>query len=450
MYPIWEIIDTDSLRKPEYRPPIGLMILGAVLNRAGHQIALWDNYLSEDTTDRLAEEIIAWQPQVVGISCLTTSFPGGAELSAILRKHLPKAFIAMGGHHPTLMPKDALLGAPDVDAIFVGEGEHTFPEVIQRWSESRPWSTVPGVLTRKNLAGCWASPAPISDLDALPPPDWALVDWKRYDVRGSTLDVEPVFIATASRGCAYQCAFCGMADWNRRYRSRSAERVVAEIESLVRLHGARGIYFREDNFTLNRARVRSFCDAMIARGVPAVWECESRVDSLDRDMLQLMHDAGCRGIWCGVESGSQRILDGISKGTTVEDARRFYKNCKELGIATGALFMIGLPGETEEDIWTSYEHALELSPTSWLGFQAYVAIPKCALYDRVVRERLWVREWHGIYEVQTRELSRQRIRELEKELNNKYAAESTLCHDMTLAKRHRERRGAIPNYGSTT
>ena len=287
------------------------------------------------------------------------------------------------------------------------------------------------------------NPDPIADLDGLPDPDWSLVDQRKYDRFGSNLEVDPVYVVTSSRGCAYRCAFCGTADWNKRYRTRSVKRVVREIEELVAVHGARGIYFREDNFTLNKRHVLEFCEGMLERGVPVVWECESRVNSLDRAMLTYMYEAGCRGIWCGVESGSQRVLDEIRKGTRVEDALEFYRNCEQIGIKTGALFMLGLPGETEADVWMSYRHAIELAP-NWCAFQAYVAIPRCELYDRVVAEGLWIREWHGIDEVETRELTRERIRSLEKELNIRYARESRNREHRR--ERHRRTPGAIPQY----
>jgi glycosyltransferase involved in cell wall biosynthesis len=218
---------------------------------------------------------------------------------------------------------------------------------------------------------------------------------------------------SSSRGCPYRCAFCASEFYfSKRYRCRSATSVLGEIERLIADYRIDGLYFREDCFTVNRARVVEICGEMVRRKIALPWECEARVDTLDPELLRAMYEAGCRGMWCGIESGSPRILDYLQKGITLEQVRSAYRWAHEAGIAVGAGFMVGLPGETMEDAFRSLRLAKELRPC-WAYFQSYVGYPRSRIYDEVEREGLFVRNEGGVFDVQTREMKRTEIRALE-------------------------------------
>jgi len=426
MSPIWENIQTNSLKKPEYRPPMGLLYIAACLASNGYTVSLWDNYSAEMPHEDLTSQIALWQPDVVGISSMTTNYQYAKKLVGDLRALLTNVFLVMGGVHPTLMPAKCLIECQGLDAIVLGEGEQTMSKLVLAIEAGANWRHLQGIAYKGAcgpVIGDFSSPV---NLVELPRPDWSLLDSSLYDWRGSTLNMEPVYTVMSSRGCPYRCSFCGKPPWQRVYRKRPVLDVIDEIEGLVKHQGAAAIYFREDNFTADRRFLGDFCLELLRRSSSVTWECETRVDTLDRRMVKLMFKAGCRGLWCGVESGSQKVLDGIGKGTTVEQSVHLYDVCHEIGIATGALFMIGLPGETEKDVWKSYELALRLSP-QWCGFQAYVGIPGCTLYDRVLVDGLWVSNFDGILEIETKELSRNRIRELEEELNRRFSVDCRRC-----------------------
>ena len=144
------------------------------------------------------------------------------------------------------------------------------------------------------------------------------VDW---------FEKQPVFTMNTSRGCPFQCTFCSVGSiWGKKYTYFSAERVVSEIEYLVQHYGAKGVYFREDNFTLNKKRLESFCNLIINKDLKIHWACESRVDTLDGEILKLMYRAGARAFYFGVESGSQKILDFLKKGIKVEQIIKAHSN----------------------------------------------------------------------------------------------------------------------------
>ncbi len=179
------------------------------------------------------------------------------------------------------------------------------------------------------------------------------------------------------------CVLLRRRSLGKQYTSFSAARIVSDIEHLVERYGAKGIYFREDNFTLDRKRVVEFCKLLMERHIDIRWACESRVDSLDRELLELMHKAGARGFYFGVESGSQRILDELHKGITVDQIRTSFRLCNEIGFKTAASIVVGLPQETEEDLAATDALLSEIKPTmTWQN--VFVGIPSSKLYRHVI------------------------------------------------------------------
>jgi len=180
-----------------------------------------------------------------------------------------------------------------------------------------------------------------------------------------------------------------------------------EIEKLIFTYGARGIYFREDNFTVDKKRVTSICEEITQRGLDISWVCESRVDLINRKILKTMHDAGCETIWFGMESGSQGILDHIKKDITIDQIEKASKLCKEIGIKFGTSFMIGIPGETLNDMEKTFELAKRIKPDfNW--FNIFIGIPSSPLYDEVINNKQYshIDENYNVF-VETDEFNRE-------------------------------------------
>lgn len=171
----------------------------------------------------------------------------------------------------------------------------------------------------------------------------------------------------------------------RQYRYFSASWVLEEIEQLVYTYGAKGIYFREDNFTVNPKRVFEICNGILERKLDIRWVCESRVDLISYSLLNKMRQAGCETIWFGIESGSQRILDYLNKGITIEQVERAVQLCRKAGIKIGASFMIGIPGETIREMKMTLELAKKLKP-DYCWFNVFVGLPNSPLYEEIIRK----------------------------------------------------------------
>lgn len=356
----------------EKRPPVGVGFLISVLRDYGHNVFFIDNYLSPSNfleTDYLQRHQIDFVGIYTNTICYRDSLRMFYRLEEMRQLGLWHGKIVAGGPHASVSP-DTI--PPFVDHIVIGEGEYALRDIVA------------GKITERIVQ----YPS-IESLDELPMPAWDYFAKMPYDWGGNWLPEGPVFTMNTSRGCPFDCTFCSVGSiWGRRYTYFSAERVVADIEYVVKHYGAKGIYFREDNFTLNKNRLYEFCNLMIAKAINIPWVCETRASSLDRETVELMARAGAKGAYIGVESGSQRLLDFMHKAIKLEDVRRAFHLCQEFGINTAASIIVGVPTETQQDLQMTMELLKDIKPTvTW--FNVFVGIPKSSLYRYVLDNKLY-------------------------------------------------------------
>ncbi len=355
----------------EKRPPLGVGFLISVLRQAGHQVRFLDNYLAPTgflESDYLRENRIEAVGIYVNTICLPDFFRMADRLARLRREGRWKGLVAVGGPHPSLLPETM----PElVDHIALGEGE----QAILAITEGKAGRIVRGPV--------------LEDLDSLPGPAWDEFVKLPYDWSSPWIETRPLFALNTSRGCPFQCSFCSVsAVWGRRYRCFSADWMVAQVKELMARYGCRGVYFREDNFTVNQKRVAAFCEALLSQGLKLQWICETRVDTLDRELILLMRRAGCGAFYLGVESGSQRLLDLMQKGITVEQIEAAFAWCREAGVRTHASFLVGLPGETPADLEATRALRERIQPDYAVN-NVFVGIPRSPCYDEVMAEKLY-------------------------------------------------------------
>jgi radical SAM superfamily enzyme YgiQ (UPF0313 family) len=354
----------------EKRPPLGLGFLISVLRRAGHKVFFIDNYLKP--SDFLESGFLQKNRiDVVGIYANTICFDDLISMTSRLTRLREKGAwtgrIVVGGPHPSVAPETI---PEEVDHIVIGEGERAVLDLAEG---------APDRIIRSPL---------ISDLDSLPPPAWDDFLKLPYQWETEWMNNRPVFTMNTSRGCPFNCAFCSVKSiWGRTYRTFSVDWIMDHLDYLVRECGARGIYFREDNFTVNSRRVTEFCERLLAKGPDIEWMCETRVDLLDRELVGLMSRAGCRGYYFGVESGSQRLLDFMEKGVTVAQIEEAFSWCREAKIKTYASMVVGVPGETEDDLVASKRLCWKIRPDRMTN-NIFVGIPNSQLYGHVLKNNL--------------------------------------------------------------
>lgn len=341
--------------RPELQfPPLGILSLAAVLEEADYEVQIVDLAVIRWDYNYLKGKLKAFNPDIIGISALTASFPRTLEISRYLKEEFPDIPIVLGGIHPTFTDVKTLTENECVDFIVRREGEITFLEFLKVLENGGTFSSIPGLTYRDNGEIKRTPDRPfIKKLDDLPIPAYHLLETiEKYNEIQSQLVV-------SSRGCPNHCIFCSTsAYWGHFWRGMSPERVLAEMDILVCDFHAKRIVFGDDLFTLDKRRVHKICDGLEERGCYVEWLCSVRADSLDEELLKHMKSAGCFGVFIGVESGSQESLDRMNKRTTVEDNLSAVKMAKEAGLETTTSFLLGLPWEKEEDIRRNVEFAV--------------------------------------------------------------------------------------------
>lgn len=279
---------------------------------------------------------------------------------------MPETPLVIGGPHVSSNPRHAL-GCGLFLAGVVGEGEEAFLELVEALEAGREWRAIRNLAYVGGTGGLALNPRrpPVRDLDSLPFPAYDLIpDMDRYAPPPHNYRARPVANVITSRGCPNSCTFCDQNVFGRELRQRGPDGIAEEILLLHGRHGIREIAFVDDTFTINPVRIRGIFDRLASRNVRLPWTCMSRVNTIGREDVLYMKQAGCWRISFGIESGDEEILRRIRKNITLDRVRETLGWCREAGIETSGFFMIGHPGETAESIDKTVAFALSLPLTS--------------------------------------------------------------------------------------
>jgi len=335
-------------------PPMGMSYCAAVLEKDRHKVTIVDAFAEGLEYDGLAQKVARLHPDAVGIYFMTDNRFRGFRAIREIKKALPQIKIMAGGPHPTLAADDTLRNIPQLDYIVRGEGEAVVPKLVKYIEKGALPEGLEGVSYRKN-SQVYHNPDGelIKDLDSIPFPATHLLSLDKYNyhvVVPGKGRVKALFVLN-SRGCPFKCIFCSNTLlWGNKYRSRSPENFVDEIEFDINTYGVRGFTFSDDTFNNNRENVFRICDLILQRGLALDWTCQVRVDQMDRQMAMKMKEAGCFALQFGVESGKQRIIDEvINKHITLQQVENVLAYCREAGLWSFPNFMFGFPTETYED-----------------------------------------------------------------------------------------------------
>ena len=357
-------------------PPLGIAYLAAVIEKQGHSVSIIDAFAEALDLHSLEDRVKKIAPDLIGITGMTPVIDNAFRTAGICRRYAK--YVVIGGPHVSVAGSKVFEQCPDVDYVIQGEGEISFPLLVEALERNKDITNVPGVITRdfSNL------PSPLIDeLDSIPFPARHLLPNERYRYILSSGKVTTMF---TSRGCPYHCVFCDKAVFGSKWRARSAANVLDEIELVRRDYGIDSIIFYDDLFTLDKKRVLEICQGIIDRELKIEWKCEGRVNLAEKETLTLMKKAGCSMIAYGVESGNQKGLDYLNKGTTVEQIRNAFELTKRAGIRPMAYFVLGIPVETYDDELRTIDFAKEIKP-AYAQFSVLSPVPGTKLYDDAVR-----------------------------------------------------------------
>lgn len=357
-------------------PPLGVTYVAAAFEQAGADVRIFDYIVSGYTPEKLKAQLDEFQPEVVGSTSVTLNFPGAAEIVSTAKRHRPSLVTMMGGPHVSFAAAKTLDAYPAIDLIVRGEGERTIADLMAEGMNPSTWEKIRGLAFRRNGEIVMTEPQPfIEDLDSLPLPARHLLPLSRYQALGYSISI------ITSRGCPYSCIFClGRRMVGSRVRLRSASRVVDEIEQIL-AYGIDRINVADDLFVSHSGRVKEVCDEILRRGLRFTWSAFARVNTVDRDTLRLMREAGCDSVSFGVETGNSDLLKLIQKRITREQVRGAVSLCRETGIIAHTSFMVGLPGETPETLKETGEFAASLG--SLYGYHFLAPFPGTTVREEV-------------------------------------------------------------------
>lgn len=394
--------------------PIYLAYTAAVLEEAGFEVHFIDGVMEEMSIADFAEATAKIEPRLVVIECSTPSIDFDLMTAQAVKGRGGDVYVALIGSHATFFHQDILAENQAIDAVCRGEFELTVRELALVLKGGGDLSRVRGLSYQKN-GQIWVNePRPlIEDLDSLPFPARHIVKSEGY--RGALYSGERPTAMVSSRGCPYHCIYCLWPEtlYGHKFRARSAANVVEEMEQVVRVYGVDEIYFDDDCLTLNKKRMLEICRLVVERDLQVKWLCQARVDTVDRESLTAMKEAGCHYILFGVESGSPQILEAMRKRISLERARETFKICRELGIKTQAFFLFGIPGENHETIRETIEFVKELDPDS-AQFAIVIPHPGTELYE-ICKENGWLiyEQWSDFAAenslIETEQLSREEV-----------------------------------------
>jgi radical SAM superfamily enzyme YgiQ (UPF0313 family) len=374
-------------------PPLGLLYVAAVLEKAGHEVQIYD--ADPEFESNMLKEIKEFKPGLIGLSFLTVAYQKAFNLCKTLKREIPDATFCAGGVHATVKPHDTLKEF-DLDFLVIGEGETIMANICEKLGNNESTSDVKGIMYRENGEIIENEREElIKDLDSIPFPARHLIDMTPYlkppgIIRGYAEKNQTTIVT--SRGCPFKCIYCGSHNiFGRRTRRRSVKNVVDEIEHLHKNLNIKGVYYCDDTFTLSSKWVKEYCRDLKSRDFKVKWACQSRVDQTDRELMETMKGSGLVQLDFGVESGSEKILKVLGKGghgDRTSQIKESFKLCKELGIRTLATFIIGNPDETRADIDESFQVAKDIS-ADYTAFYFLTPYPGTDIYNMAI-EKGWL------------------------------------------------------------
>lgn len=382
---------------PNKSQPIGLAYIASVLEQDGFIIRIFDMDPLRMTLSDLKKEVAKAKPKIVGISFMTPQYNHVISILKMIKEIDSKIKTIAGGPHISAMPKE-MLNLCDLDYVVIGEGENTVRELVSHLvvRKNLKLEDIRGIGFVKENKYILNEPRElITDLDTLPFPAWHLLPMDKYSV--ANLGAErnyQVYPLLSSRGCPNRCIFCSShVVFQRKFRKRSANNIISEIEFLNRQYGATQFDFVDDTVTLDKLRMKMLCDYFISSNKNYLWMCNSRVDTVTKELLLLMYKAGCRRIDFGVESANQDILKNIKKGITIEQVIKAHQWAKEAGMIISSFFMVGNLGETFEHVKNTAKF-IENLDTDYPSASLCTPFPGTELYD-LASTKGWIfdRDW---------------------------------------------------------
>ncbi|MCD4706920.1 MAG: B12-binding domain-containing radical SAM protein [Candidatus Sabulitectum sp.] len=360
-------------------PSPSLLYLAPYMIEDGHDVQYIEGLFF--TFENAMKRLLELKPDVIGVTLTSVDWENSRWMITEMKKHFPDATVVVGGIHPTLWQERCFEECDGIDYVVKGEGEHTMRELMNHLKKKEIPLEVPGlVFFHKGQLIKTPDRGTVENIDLLPMPSHQLAPPSEYLPSPTFYNRLPHANIIGARGCPYHCTFCHT---DRHTRMRSAKNIVDEIEWLVKEQGVKDIAFWDDTFTLSEKRAFEFCDEILNRELDVDWAVNARVDRVSEKLLRRMKEAGCWRILYGIESGVQKNLDTLKKGTRVEQIRTAVNLTSKLGMEAYGTFMFGIPGETFEEGLQTIEFACSID-LDYAVFVNLTPLPGSEVYQDLI------------------------------------------------------------------
>ncbi|MBN2367491.1 radical SAM protein [Candidatus Woesearchaeota archaeon] len=372
----------------QFWPQTGLAYLAAIAERdKKNHVMIIDSIAEEIGLKETMERVKEFSPDIVIVHTTTPTFNNDSNVLSALRNESGNTVFGFVGTHTANTVRESLQES-EADFVIINEPELTLEALLDALSKHVDWKSISGLGYKKDGRIILNPLRPLSkNLDDLPFPARHLLPNHKYRMVLTNNNAFATLVS--SRGCPYQCIYCRVGyPWGKRFRQRTEDSVFREMKEIREKYGIRNIAFMADTFTLNRKWVLGLCDRIIKERLDVRWMCNSRIDTIDKEMAVRMKRAGCFLVSFGIESGSQEILDFAKKNVDLNKAGPTVRLTKKAGMKTFAYFVIGLPGETKKTIRKTILLAKELDP-DYVNFHIATPHPGTEL-QAIARKNNWI------------------------------------------------------------
>jgi len=389
--------DRKQVRKMQPYPPLQTLLAAACLRRDGWQTAFFDSTF-EDPEEAFSKALRDQSPELLVICedhfnfltkmCLVRNRELAFRMGQLARESGVPVIVASSDASDNIIPYLKQCA----DFVVLGEVEQTLSELVRSYREP---GGVRGIAFRDPDTGTLRiNPKrdPISNLDSLPFPSWDLVDIEAYRTAWIRAHGQFSLNAVSSRGCPFQCNWCAKPVFGSHYHARSVQSVVSEMQFLKTRFRPDHLWFADDIFALSPSWTYAFADAVEARSAQIPFKMQSRCDLMTRNTVSALRRAGCAEVWMGAESGSQKILDAMDKGTRLDQVFHARENLAGHGIRVGLFLQFGYPGETWDDIRKTIDMVRRAEPDA-IGVSVSYPLPGTRFYDLVSQKLGAKKNW---------------------------------------------------------
>ncbi|MCX5848258.1 MAG: radical SAM protein [Deltaproteobacteria bacterium] len=386
------LVRPPSFKMPIIIPNIGLGYLASVLQSKNHMVTIIDCAKEKMDHRKYRDYLVREKPNIVGVQMYTCDFSSAKQCIDIAKELNRDTITIAGGPHPSGDPEGTMKILHNLNFAFSGEAELGLPKLLEYIESPHKVKIdcIEGLIYRHQGKITANERGYVSNLDDLPFPSWDLIDPRTYPAtpHGSFSKSLPIAPIITSRGCPFQCTYCGVrVNTGRNFRMRSVDNVMEEIKYLQKSFGIREIHIEDDNFTLVKSQVIDFCKRLKEENISIDWACTNgvRLDTLDKELLMNMESAGCYSFAVGIESGSPRIISDMKRSETLEIMTEKINLISSVTqIRMTGYFIMGYPTETKEDIEKTAELALKL-PLHRAQFSNFLPLPGTEIYDDLIK-----------------------------------------------------------------